>query len=154
MIITAIVVFFCFIYILRVVVIGIAARRHRQKYNKVLLNVPTAINKDFFVSVIIPARDESKNIANCIQSLIESDYPEDCFEIIVVNDRSSDNTAAIVENIISQTKISIRLHNITEENYFENSTLIGKPRALKEGIDIAKGDYFLLTDADCIVQPN
>ena len=50
-----------------------------------------------FVSVIVAAHNEAKNIAVCLDSLLNQDYPEEKMEIISVNDRSEDDTALILE---------------------------------------------------------
>ena len=49
------------------------------------------------ISVLVPARDEELNIATCLDSLQKQDYPN--YEIVVLDDNSSDNTGAIVDNI-------------------------------------------------------
>lgn len=58
------------------------------------------------VSVIIAARNEEKFIQKCIQSILANQYPDSLFEIIVIDDHSSDNTRQMAENIES-TKISV-----------------------------------------------
>jgi len=47
------------------------------------------------VSILVPARNEEKNIARCVQSLLALNYPS--FEVLVLDDQSSDNTRAILE---------------------------------------------------------
>src|SRR5436190_23151385 len=61
-------------------------------------NVST--NEIIFVSVIIPARNEEEQILNCLNDFLVQDYPIDFFEVIVVNDHSTDATAAIVNKFI------------------------------------------------------
>ena len=53
--------------------------------------------RQHFVSILIPARNESENIKDCLESLLRQDYPH--FEILVLDDFSSDNTAKIVQKI-------------------------------------------------------
>jgi len=93
------------------------------------------------LSVIVPARDEESHIGPCLQSLLGQDYPN--FEIVVVDDRSSDRTAEIVE-AMSQHDERIRLLRLTELP----AGWAGKVHALWRGISVARGDYFCLTDAD------
>ena len=50
-----------------------------------------------FVSIIVAAHNEAKNIAVCLDSLLNQDYPEEKMEIIIVDDRSTDDTASIVK---------------------------------------------------------
>ncbi|WP_143521151.1 glycosyltransferase, partial [Pseudomonas sp. 2995-1] len=61
--------------------------------NKVLSNTP-------FVSVIVAAKNEEKSIEKCIKSLLEQSYTK--MEIIIVNDRSSDNTGVIIDTLKSK----------------------------------------------------
>jgi glycosyltransferase involved in cell wall biosynthesis len=57
-----------------------------------------------FISIIIAARNEEKNIGSCIQSIINQTYPANKFEIIITDDHSSDKTVSIVQSF--QKKIS------------------------------------------------
>ncbi len=102
------------------------------------------------ISVIVPARNESHNIRTCMQSLAQSNYPINRFEIIAVNDRSEDNTLEILKELQSEIK-NLKIVNITEES--QKSNLRGKPGALQAGINQAVGELILMTDADCEVSP-
>lgn len=102
------------------------------------------------VSVIVPARNEEHNISACIESLVNSDYPASLLEIIVVNDRSTDGTAAIIDRLASEHSQVRALHR-TESDARDN--LRGKPGALQFGIDHSAGTLILITDADCRVHP-
>ena len=97
-------------------------------------------------SIIIPARNEETNIQRLLQSCINLNYEPGRFEIIVVNDQSSDSTSEIVQTVCSQHS-NIRLISISND---ENSS---KKHALEKGILEAKGDFILTTDADCILPP-
>src|SRR4051812_19154096 len=57
-------------------------------------------NPSTSVSVIIPARNEQQNILNCIEDLAGQDYPSAMYEIIVVDDHSTDDTAELVDEFI------------------------------------------------------
>ncbi len=104
-----------------------------------------------FVSVIIPARNEEKNISKCLEAIIKSDYPEDKLEVLCIDDNSKDLTAELISEYAN--KISFIRHISTAE-YPKDSTLFGKTGALQVGFDLAKGDLLLMTDADCRVQQN
>ena len=58
-----------------------------------------------FVSVIVPARDEERNVGPCVASLLAQDYAD--YELIVVDDRSTDDTAAIVESYASDRRLRL-----------------------------------------------
>lgn len=103
------------------------------------------------VSIVIPARNEEKNIFGCIESIMANKYPAEKFEVIVVNDRSTDNTGTILKTL--QSKYSnLLVHTITEDTVHRN--LKGKPGALQVGIETAKGEIIMMTDADCTVSEN
>ncbi len=89
--------------------------------------------------MIVPARNESANIATAVQSILATTYHP--FELLVVDDRSSDATAAIVERMAHPRLRLIRGDELPEEWY-------GKPWACYQGYRAAKGDLLLFTDAD------
>jgi len=99
------------------------------------------------VSVIVPARNEENNLTHCIDSLAACDYPSDRFEILIVNDRSNDNTGLIAE-LLSQKYSHVKVIHLVEER---DGNLRGKPGALHNAMMQAQGDIFLMTDADCMV---
>jgi 1,2-diacylglycerol 3-beta-glucosyltransferase len=106
---------------------------------------PTVNTSDIFVSVIIAARNEQMNIANCLESAAQQTYPSTLFEIIVADDGSTDKTEAICQEFI-QRYPHMKLVHVQEDDY-----LRGKSNALAQGIDAAQGEVILITDADCTV---
>jgi len=99
------------------------------------------------VSVLIPARDEEANIATCLESLQKQDYPN--FEVLVLNDNSLDNTAAIVNRIASEDD---RIRLIHGEPLGEGWA--GKPFACYQLAKKASGSWLLFVDADTIHAPH
>jgi cellulose synthase/poly-beta-1,6-N-acetylglucosamine synthase-like glycosyltransferase/peptidoglycan/xylan/chitin deacetylase (PgdA/CDA1 family) len=91
------------------------------------------------VSVIVPAHNEEAGIEAALQSLLRTSYP---MEIIVVDDGSTDGTAAVVERY---SLFGVRL--IRQEN-------AGKPAALNTGIAQARGNLIALMDGDTIFEPD
>jgi cellulose synthase/poly-beta-1,6-N-acetylglucosamine synthase-like glycosyltransferase len=100
-------------------------------------------------TVIIPARNEAANIKACVDSIIAQDYPKDAFEIIVIDDFSEDDTAFIVQSL-SQQFSQVRLLQLAD-HCKEGETLAYKKKAIEIAVSLAKGDWILTTDADCIV---
>ncbi|MBK7561551.1 MAG: glycosyltransferase [Chitinophagaceae bacterium] len=96
------------------------------------------------VSVIIPARNEAENIGQILQSLKEQTYPASLFEVIVVDDNSTDGTARIVRQFPA-----VKLLQLQEESI--NSY---KKKAIETGIAAASGEWIVTTDADCIPTQN
>jgi cellulose synthase/poly-beta-1,6-N-acetylglucosamine synthase-like glycosyltransferase len=102
-------------------------------------------------TVIIPARNEAANIKACVDSILNQDYPKDAFEIIVIDDFSEDDTAFIVQ-ALSQQYPQVRLLQL-KDHCKEGETLAYKKKAIEIAVAVAKGDWILTTDADCIVPP-
>ena len=104
--------------------------------------------QNYQVSIIIAARNEEQNIGSCLQALADQSYPADRFEIIVVDDRSIDDTQRIVQSYCRQFA-NIRLIQVTELT----QGISPKKNALQKGIESASGQIILTTDADCIPEP-
>ncbi len=97
------------------------------------------------VSVIVPARNEERNIRRCVTSLLEQDYAN--FEVIVVDDGSTDATPDILEEIAQDHPRGSRLFVLRLRDNLP-AGWAGKPHALYRGTQEARGDWLLLTDAD------
>jgi glycosyltransferase involved in cell wall biosynthesis len=88
------------------------------------------------VTVIIPTYNYEKYIVEAIESVLSSDYPQSCIEIIVVDDGSTDNTADLVQKCYNSKVKYI---------YINNSKKVG---AVKLGLSLANGKYIFNLDAD------
>ena len=99
------------------------------------------------VSVIVPARDEERNIRRCIESLLAQDYPS--FEVIVVDDGSTDATPAILAELRRGAPERMRVVRVNALP----SGWAGKPHALHVGSLLARGAWLLFTDADTVHAP-
>jgi len=93
------------------------------------------------VSVIIPVYNSEKTIRVCLQSVLNNKY--DNFEVIVVDDKSTDNTEKIIDDI----------HN-RQIKYFINKTNSGASFSRNYGIQKSKGNLILLLDSDSYVEEN
>lgn len=98
------------------------------------------------VSIIVPARNEEDNIQACLDSLDAQSYPSDLIEIIVIDDHSTDATAAIAQNF--QDK-GVRLLSLAD--HLDRHTQSYKKAAITLGVAMAEGSLIMTTDADCIV---
>ena len=99
-----------------------------------------------FVSIIIPARNESKNIRACLESVCRQRYPSDLFEILIVDDASTDDTAQVVGQYIREhTECSIKLISLPFDKHH------AKKYALETGISNSKGELIVTLDADCTI---
>jgi cellulose synthase/poly-beta-1,6-N-acetylglucosamine synthase-like glycosyltransferase/peptidoglycan/xylan/chitin deacetylase (PgdA/CDA1 family) len=120
---------------IRLVVQLWCARRH----NRQVRSAPVRRRYLGPVSVIVPAYNESANIAATVRSLLASDYPH--LEVIVVDDGSTDGTADIVRAMRLRDVIVVEQPNA------------GKPAALNTGIRHARSDILVLVDGDTVFEP-
>lgn len=100
-----------------------------------------------FVSVIIPVRNEERNVELIINRLEMQSYPHSQFECIIVNDHSSDATVQKLKNRASNSGLQLSIVDLPPGS-------CGKKRALQYGIQQARGELILTTDADCINSVN
>jgi chlorobactene glucosyltransferase len=96
------------------------------------------------ISVVIPARNEAANIETCIRSILDTAYEP--IEVIVVDDRSSDGTAAIIEQVARSPEARNRLRLVRGVEL--PAGWFGKPWALVQGYRATSGTILLFTDAD------
>ncbi|MGZ4033703.1 MAG: glycosyltransferase [Bacteroidia bacterium] len=101
-----------------------------------------------FVSIVIAARNEEKNIINCLDSIIKQSYNANKFEIIIIDDASTDLTNKLVSDY-SERHPNIKLISLREDG--KN---VGKKFAIRKGIEKAKGELIVTTDADCSMGEN
>ena len=101
------------------------------------------------VSVVVAARNESRNIEKCIESLSAQNYPAEKYEIIVADDRSDDGTEEILDRMRGYVKNLRVIHIETVPD-----GVSPKKNALTAAIEIASGEIIAQTDADCSVPSN
>lgn len=123
---------------------SIAATKYQKRKLK---KHPLVVNEDFkpFVSVMIPAHNEETVISNTVENILGMDYPN--FEVIVIDDRSSDNTPNVIKELeqkYEKVKALIR----------EAGAFPGKSAVLNDALAIAKGEAVLVFDADATVEPD
>lgn len=100
------------------------------------------------ISVIIPARNEEKHIGHCLQSILNGNYPQELYEIIVVNDHSTDNTVAVIGALASPR---VKLIHLSDHIHGEQNSY--KKLAIDIAIRHAGNALIVGTDADCIPPP-
>lgn len=99
-------------------------------------------------SICIAYRNEAKNLPVLLKSIQQLNYPADLFEVILVNDQSSDDSEEIVANFKASQK------NIAIKMLYNTKTKNPKKQALKLAVSTAKHSYILTTDADCSLPSN
>ncbi|MEO3745019.1 bifunctional polysaccharide deacetylase/glycosyltransferase family 2 protein [Plantactinospora sp. B5E13] len=121
----------------RLAVQVVCAERHRRRVGARSGTGPRFLEP---VTVVVPAYNESANIAATVRSLVASDYP--ALDVIVVDDGSTDGTADIVERMRLPGVRVVRQANA------------GKPAALNTGIRYARTEFLVLVDGDTVFQPD
>jgi cellulose synthase/poly-beta-1,6-N-acetylglucosamine synthase-like glycosyltransferase len=108
-----------------------------------------------FISVLIPARNEAAHIEQCLRSILAQNYPIHLYEIILIDDYSTDDTAAIAAALSSPRVQVLSLEEYLQhadyQNFNQNSF---KKIGIQLGIKKAKGTLIACTDADCLAQPD
>ena len=101
-----------------------------------------------YVSVIIPVRNESEHIQDCIKAILSQSYPQHLFEIIVIDDYSTDPTYRLAREIQHDNLTVLDL-----AKYFGDASekKPNKKKALTIGIKNAKGQLIVTTDGDCLM---
>jgi len=99
-------------------------------------------------SIIIPARNEAQNIKALLDGILVNDYPTSLYEVIVIDDFSEDETAAIVKSFAQENINLISLADHIHEGERINAF---KKKALEVAIQQVKYDWIITTDADCLV---
>jgi glycosyltransferase involved in cell wall biosynthesis len=98
------------------------------------------------ISVIIPAYNQDEKLRCCLYSLLVQTYKD--FEVIVINDGSTDKTAEVINQLKEKFKLAeISYRTIDQENK-------GAPNARNHGFQISKGDYLFFCDADVTLDRN
>ncbi len=104
------------------------------------------------ISVIVPARNEEKNIGNLLTSISRQTYPGTHFEVIIVDDHSTDSTADIVRRFTAdQTAHPTDWLRVIPAQ--DDQGIAYKKKAIETGIAAANYEWILCTDADCTVSP-
>jgi cellulose synthase/poly-beta-1,6-N-acetylglucosamine synthase-like glycosyltransferase len=99
-------------------------------------------------SIVIPVRNEQDNIISLLHSLKIQTYNHKLFELIIVDDHSVDSTIQIIKKFSNRNDdLTIRIVSLEEGEY-------SKKQALKKGIEQARAEVVVMTDADCVARPD
>lgn len=133
------IIFILFLYVirhLRFAVNRLFGKQHNIYAEIIEANWPT-------VTVLIPAHNEETVIADILHGLLTVDYPVDNLQIIVINDRSTDNTGNIVEGFVTQYPDRF-------QHFHRTQGTAGKAAALADAMPLVRGAVLLVFDADYV----
>lgn len=127
-----------------IVILGFALEINRAGTFSQTCDIPTTT-----FTVIVPFRNEEAHLTDLLQSLAEVDYPQNSWEIILVNDASTDNSLEVINKCISQ-------YALTNIDVIDNVRTAASPKkdALQTAIHTSKHPWIVTTDADCTVPAN
>lgn len=126
--------------------IGIIYWLHNQYHLDIVVEPARPPKSAPLISFCVPARNEERNIRACVEGLLAQDYPN--FEIIVLDDRSTDATSAILADLATRDS---RLHPISGSDLPPGWA--GKPHALYQAAAAARGEWLCFVDADTFISP-
>lgn len=126
------------------VILSIGGYIYIYRCNKTDGHIPMAPEAYPMVSILVPAHNEALVLERTVKALLNFDYPEDKYEVIVINDNSTDNTVEIMSQLASVYP-SKKLICISTDNVVGGT---GKSNALNIGFSVAKGSVIAIYDAD------
>ena len=113
-------------------------------WSKIRVALPSPVVLNDKITVIVPVRNEEINIENLLRDLSRQNYPSELFEVLIMDDHSTDQTAHIVSRFIQNSDIHIRLITLHDD-----ASKSPKKRAIEKGITESTGNLIITTDGDC-----
>lgn len=136
-------IFLCAAMVVYAFYLHLSTLHKRRKLKK----NPQIFNENYkpFITVMIPSHNEESVITKTVENVLQMDYKD--FEVIVIDDRSEDNTATVIKNL------EAKYENVTAL-IRDKSAYPGKSAVLNDALLIAKGDAILVFDADARIKPD
>ena len=134
MIISFITLIYCFS------ILSVSIGFFKEQHKSVRLSNPVKI------SILIPVRNEEQTILNCLHSLENQNYDKSDFEIIIINDHSTDKSVKMIKNHITNSLFDYSFYELVDND--------SKKEALKLGVEKIKYSLIATTDADCELPSN
>jgi chlorobactene glucosyltransferase len=119
---------------------------HTQYHLDIVVAPTPAPSPAPLISLIVPARNEERNIARCVAAALAQDYPN--YEVIVLDDRSTDSTPEILRRYAERDRRLKVVHGIELP-----AGWAGKPHALYQAGKTARGEWLCFVDADTFIEP-
>lgn len=144
--------FFLLIFFLLLIGYAVLIGYYHNAWNRLPVYTPPGEAPSVTISVIIPARNEEANLPALLQSLKQQQYPADQFEVIIIDDFSTDGTSQILEEA-SATWPTLKVIRMADLPANENASAAFKKKAIQAGIDQSRHTLIVTTDADCLFDP-
>jgi len=119
----------------------------RTGWQNIPFYTPVSLTPTTKLSVLIAARNEAESIHLTIEDIVHQNYPKELFELIVVDDHSTDDTSKVIERYADRGVKLIQLNESKPLNSY-------KKKAIAEAIKLANGELMVSTDADCRMGEN
>jgi len=120
---------------------------YKKKWNAIPECACDVSHQDTFISIVVAARNEEDNIEKLIHSIQNQTYPATQFELIIIDDFSTDQTVSIIKPYLNE---KIRLLEL--KHFITDGTIHSyKKKAIALGIQHSKGELMVTTDADCMM---
>jgi cellulose synthase/poly-beta-1,6-N-acetylglucosamine synthase-like glycosyltransferase len=123
---------------------------YRKGWGAIRYSTSAINHENTFVSIIVPARNEENNISNLIKAIQHQTYSKSFYELIIVDDCSTDQTAEIVKKYVDSNIKLIALSDYIDEKNINAY----KKKAIEIGIKASSGTLIITTDADCTMGEN
>jgi cellulose synthase/poly-beta-1,6-N-acetylglucosamine synthase-like glycosyltransferase len=134
---------FLFIFFLLMVAYAVLINYYHSWWNRLSAFNPPNELPSTLISVVIAARNEEANIPALLKALYQQAYPYNLFEVIIINDHSTDHTWQLLQKA-SADHPGLQLQTIQQD-----AEVTGKKKAIAKGVSVAKGTLIVTTDADC-----
>ena len=143
---------FFFLFFLLMVVYAVLIAYYQKAWNRLPEFVSPEKQASVFISVIIAARNEEKNMQHLLQSLHDQQYPKELYEVIIIDDHSTDGTWVLLQELHFE---QLQVKPLQLKEYVDNASSIAsyKKKAIETGINAAAGKLIVTTDADCRFTP-
>ena len=144
--------FFLFVFFLLMVAYAVLIAYYHKAWNRMPEFVLPEKQASVFISVIVAARNEEKNIQHLLHSLYQQQYAKHLYEVIIVDDHSTDNTWALLQQSRFEN-LQLKTIRLEEHVTGQNAIASYKKKAIETGIHAAAGTLIVTTDADCRFNP-
>jgi cellulose synthase/poly-beta-1,6-N-acetylglucosamine synthase-like glycosyltransferase len=139
---------FLFLFFLLMVAYAVLIAYYHKAWNQLPEFTVPQKQASVFISVVIAARNEEENIPGLLQSLYEQQYPKTLYEVIVVDDHSTDATRTLLQQA-GYPQLQLKILSLQEQATATGVAAAYKKKAIETGIRAAAGTLIVTTDADC-----